>query len=279
MHKHAFFLACIFLFACNTKTRKNEPVPAPTGYDFSQPESIRLPQELDEISGMVYDEKRGFIIALNDEQGRLFKIPLDGSRDFPHYRFRKGGDYEDLCLANGELWALNSKGSVTHIRNPLTDSMDAKHVEFPLRGSLNFESLVWFPQNNRLLLICKECTAYPGQAPGFFFDPMQARFDSIPRFRLDFSAMEAQERPDSLKPLRPSAAAFHPITHELFILASVNHRLVIADSTGRVSRMFKLDKKVFKQPEGICFSPNGDLYISNEARTGNANIRKLAYRP
>jgi len=40
-----------------------------------------------------------------------------------------------------------------------------------------------------------------------------------------------------------------------------------------VKEVYKLDPKIFKQPEGITFTPTGDLLISNEAAlTGAANI-------
>lgn len=278
MRRLAFFWAFPLLFACTSGPKQKSPVQSPPGYDFSSPETIKLPMDLDEISGMVFSNTDGYIIALNDEQGRLYKVPLDGSRDFPGYRFRKGGDYEDLCQAGTDLWALNSKGSVTRIRYALTDSMRADHFEFPLRGSYNFETLVYQPAAQRLLLLCKECPAYRSAAPGFTFDIAREAFDTVPVFPLDFSALKEKDQPDSARPLKASAAAYHPVTGELYVLASVDHRLYIADSSGRVSRQYKLDKKVFKQPEGICFRANGDLYISNEARTGTANIRKLVFQ-
>jgi hypothetical protein len=43
--------------------------------------------------------------------------------------------------------------------------------------------------------------------------------------------------------------------------------------------MTEFDKKLFRQPEGICFKPNGDLFISNEGDGGKAKILKFKYRP
>jgi hypothetical protein len=72
---------------------------------------------------------------------------------------------------------------------------------------------------------------------------------------------------------KPSAAAIHPLTKELYIVSSVNKALVIADRNGKVRKVYRLDPGIFKQPEGITFSPAGDLFISNEAAdVGAANI-------
>jgi uncharacterized protein YjiK len=63
---------------------------------------------------------------------------------------------------------------------------------------------------------------------------------------------------------KPSAAAVNPITNELYILASVNKLLVVADRNGKVKDVYPLDPVTFNQPEGITFTPWGDLLISNE---------------
>jgi uncharacterized protein YjiK len=100
----------------------------------------------------------------------------------------------------------------------------------------------------------------------------------MPSFYLDYSKI-----PDSLlpndQPLKPSGAAIHPITGEMYILASANNLLLITTTDGTIKEIYPLSKKKFKQPEGICFSPEGDMFISNEARGGRANIMHLSYDP
>ena len=63
---------------------------------------------------------------------------------------------------------------------------------------------------------------------------------------------------------KPSAATINPLTNELYILASVNKLLVVADRKGNVKDVYPLDPVTFNQPEGITFTPWGDLIISNE---------------
>ena len=65
---------------------------------------------------------------------------------------------------------------------------------------------------------------------------------------------------------KPSAAAIHPIEKRLYILASVGKLLVIADTQGKVQEVYRLNPDIYQQPEGITFAPNGDMYISNEAK-------------
>ena len=44
---------------------------------------------------------------------------------------------------------------------------------------------------------------------------------------------------------------------------------------GKVQDVKELDPKLFRQPEGICFSPIGDMYISNEGQGGKGYILKF----
>jgi hypothetical protein len=268
----------VLLASCSLVTQKKEAVESPKGYDFSQPTTIRLPETLDEISGMVYDSRTASIIALNDEEGRIYEIPIDGSRKFPSKKFAKGGDFEDLCWSGQSLWALKSNGQLSRIPYPLTDTLRAENFAFSGRGPVDFETLIPLAGDSLLVLLCKECRNYPGVVPGFLFNINTGQCADSPAFRLDFSQLPEKEQDKIGTGTRPSAAAFHPRTGELFILASANHRLFIADANGRVTQSIKLDKAVFKQPEGICFDERGNLFVSNEARTGSANIRRFAYQ-
>ena len=70
----------------------------------------------------------------------------------------------------------------------------------------------------------------------------------------------------------------NPLTNEVFIVSSVNKTLVITDSSGLIKNVYALNPSLYKQPEGLAFTPAGDLLISNEANEngyGNILILKL----
>jgi hypothetical protein len=48
--------------------------------------------------------------------------------------------------------------------------------------------------------------------------------------------------------------------------------LLILDQSGAVKKLYQLEKSSFNQPEGITFSPTGDMYISNEGSKQPGNI-------
>ena len=64
---------------------------------------------------------------------------------------------------------------------------------------------------------------------------------------------------------KPSAIARHPITKDYFILSGTDNLLVVTDPLFNIKGAYKLDATLYKQAEGVCFSQNGDLFISNES--------------
>jgi uncharacterized protein YjiK len=128
-----------------------------------------------------------------------------------------------------------------------------------------------------LVLLCKDCEADGKKivtAWGYSPDSLSYNPDL---FSLDVKQI-AEKAGEKKLELKPSAAAINPVTNELYIIASINKLLIIADRKGNVKEVYPLDPKIYKQPEGITFTPSGDLLISNEAgESGNANI--LIFKP
>ena len=59
------------------------------------------------------------------------------------------------------------------------------------------------------------------------------------------------------------------------MISSVGKLLIVLNRKGKVLDVKELDPKMFRQPEGICFSPTGDMFISNEGQGGKGYILKF----
>ena len=82
---------------------------------------------------------------------------------------------------------------------------------------------------------------------------------------------------DGKKTFAPSGIAVHPISGEIFVISSQGKKLLILSPEGEKNTLIELDPETFVQPEGICFTPNGDLYISSEGTDANGYILKFSY--
>jgi WD40 repeat protein len=263
--------------ACKSQEKKKELPILPPGYDVQRIEKTKLVEELDEISGIWYDPSGPRIIAENDEEGKMYIVDPATGKVSGHTTFHAGGDFEDLTTDGTYWYMLRSNGNLFRITGAFTDSVKAEVFKLHLPGYNNFESLFFNPSDKKAYLVCKQCEADSGRRISIYaFNTVTSTYENGPVMTMvpDRTLLPAG---DSVEIIKPSALAIHPITGEWYIMASVNHLLIVADPTGKWKKVYPLNKDWFKQPEGMSFAPNGDLYVSNEARSGTPNIIKVPW--
>ncbi len=262
--------------ACNQSL--DSKFPAPKEYDLNNPVKIRLPTDLDEISGIVYYPRDTSIFAIHDETGILYKIFPDRNTAVQKWKFGKGEDFEDLQLIDSTFYILASKGNIVSLKFFSADSITVQHFNFSEKGKDQFESLYFDKASGKLNLICKDCEKDTKHGVSVWtFDTSTKEFDHSP---LEINTKNLDKITNEKKfKFKPSGAAINPLTNELYIISSVNKLLVIADATGVIKKAYRLNQALYKQPEGIAFTPSGDLLISNEAAgEGAANILVLKHK-
>jgi uncharacterized protein YjiK len=251
---------------------------SPKGYDINNPQVIKLPTELDEISGLAFYPKDTAVFAIVDEIGYLYKIFLQRPKQIEKWRFAGPDDYEDLALIDSNFYVLVSKGQIAAFRFISTDTLAFEKYPLAAIGKGNeFETLYYDADLQKLVMICKDCEVdNKSSLTGFTFNPLDQKYDHTP-FTIDVDRIAAMAGEDKMK-FKPSAAAINPISGEVFIVSSVNKLLVIADREGKAREVYHLDEGLFKQPEGIAFEPDGTMIISNEAAgQGVANLLIFPY--
>jgi uncharacterized protein YjiK len=88
-------------------------------------------------------------------------------------------------------------------------------------------------------------------------------------------------RGDGVKDIdfRPSGIAVHPKSSELYLISTTARLLLVLGPEGDFRRVAELDRDDHPQPEGICFQPDGDLWIASEGRKKSSRLLKFTYRP
>ena len=272
-----FFLLC--LCACSQKN-DSYSYPSIPGYDLSNPIMIHLETGLDEISGIVYYEKDTSVFAINDELGVLYKIYIRKKIEVKSWKFATHGDYEDIALVDSTFYVLQSNGDIKAFTFASKDSVTISDCSPPIDGDNDFETLYFDSYYQRLIVVCKDCEFDNKKTiTAFSFNPADQTFSDEPFFKLRTDSVAQLLGKEKIK-FKPSAAAIHPITKELYIISSIGQTIAIADRKGHVKEAYRIDPRLFKQPEGITFTPRGDLLISNEsAEMGAPNILLFKYNP
>src|ERR1035437_843849 len=258
---YIYILLTILLFACD---RYNKEYRSPPYYNLNKPYVVKLPSELDEVSGIAYYGKDNSLFAESDDKGCLYKIFLNKPTDIRKWKFSHKRDYEDIVLHDSIFYILNNNGDIVSL-SFLKDSLIAHEYKFPENGKYEFESLYYDDKLQKLVLMCKDCEIDKNATVSTYtFDLQQFIYSSS--YTIDAGNIAEMINPKSTR-FKPSGASVNPVTGELYILSSINKLLVVAERNGTVKEIYNLDPSLFNQPEGITFTPNGNLFISNEAGT------------
>ena len=277
-------LICTVLVLQLSKAGCTEPSAAenPPHYDLSKPTVYKMPAVLEEISGIAFSKGNAdTVFAEQDEEGKLFYFHL-GDTEIKHKKFSKQGDYEDLAVCNGEVIMLRSDG--VFFSFPLNSIEGKETVNTSGQTGLlppgEYESLYADESTNTLYALCKKCADdKSSQSITGHLLSMNAdgQLSLKNQFTIDEKALAAITGTKKFS-LKPSALAKHPITHQWYILSSVNKMLVITDDQWKPVNVYPLSPALFTQPEGIAFDKTGNLYISNEKGAGTSGtILKFLY--
>uniref|UniRef100_UPI0040474E50 SdiA-regulated domain-containing protein n=1 Tax=Roseivirga sp. TaxID=1964215 RepID=UPI0040474E50 len=245
-------------------------------YNLEKPDDLFvMPSFLEEISGLTYLAPNQ-LAALNDEHGRIYVYDIEKKKIVQRIRFEGNGDFEGLELVEKDMYAIKSNGQM--FRFNIEVDGDVETIDGPFNHNNNLEGLGYDKKSNNLLLALKESGDVAGvKVKGkavYGYNLSSKTFSKTPLFVLNDADLERVLGANRTK-LRPSGIAVHPINGDIYMVASVGGALVVFDNSGKPKNLTLLKKSLFPQPEGITFSPNGDLFISNEGDGDGGTILRF----
>jgi uncharacterized protein YjiK len=272
----------------------------PFAYDLERQDArYILPDYLEEISGLSFIGK-GKIACVQDEKAMIYVLNLEQQKIVKKYDFGKDADYEDIAVVGKTAYVLRNDGDIYRIKDYRKKDRNTKKFETPLNEKNDTEGLAYDPLTSSLLIACKGSPSidkdrpYAGYKAIYAFDLVKEELLEEPLFLIDLDRLDSYKDQNAFskfslrvaKRLRliesetsfePSGLAIHPIYGDIYIISSVGKLLIILDRHGKVQDVKELSPIKFRQPEGICFSPSGDMYISNEGQGGQGYILKFEF--
>jgi len=275
---------CGFLILCQCAQKKSNTMSEKFLHSYSMDEmkTVSLNTELSEISGLEWVGEDQ-LWAVEDESGEIFRIDPMTGEVIQKMKFWEKADFEDLVVIDGTAWVLQSNGDLFRVQDPVVTTGKATQFEFPNIGKRDMETILASENGKAIWIFCKNCEIDKGSegASVFRFDLESLQFNSQPFHKLEQKDLKSLLQNQKSKPpkIQPSAAAYHPIDKKIYMISSAGNWLSILDADLNPLEMHWLDTKLFKQPEGITFDPDGNLYISNEASGGKPNLLFFPYKP
>ena len=246
---------------------KNNEVPFSSNeYDLNRPEILYLNDPLAEISGTYFYPKDTSVFAISDETGYLFKIHLGKKIFTERWEFDKTHDFEDIYFKDSAFYILESNGDIHTLKFSANgDTITTQTSVFPDKKNKNeFESFYYDSVRKKFILICKDCEADKKETvTAWGYDAGNKSFTpSVFTINVNLIAQKIGKKEIKFK---PSAATINPLTGDVWLVSAINMLLVVIDENGNCKAVYPLEPAFFTQPEGITFTPSGDLIISNEA--------------
>lgn len=288
----------LFLSTCTGSLFSTFSIP----YTVNKPEKIyTLKKALNEVSGLnIVSENEAALI--DDERGTIFYYNLKSQQITSEVNFSKGGDWEDLLMKGDTAYVLKSDGTIIEIdtrRTPLNQVIVTTH-DTELSKENDTEGICYDPVNKIILIACKGKPAlvgsaeqYKGKRAIYSFNTVTKKLNTTPVYLVDIHKVESILVGMQMNAVRrimqlynintkvafqPSGLAIHPFTKDIYIISAVGNILLILNPEGKILGAVKLSPKLYKQPEGITFDPSGNMFISNEGKSGKGNILKFSYK-
>ena len=251
--------------------------PAVTSDDYQVLQKWRLPNVLEEVSGIAWLED-GRIACIQDENGIIFIYDLDLGQIIEKIAFAGPGDYEGIAVHHEDAYVMRSDGLIFEIKRfRESGKITSSSFQTDFSRKNNMETLAMSADQQRLLTVPKDRDKADDFKGVYSIDLLSKSMEVEPSIRIYMKddALKQYYRKKAYRTFSPSDMAVNPIDGKLYVIEGIKPKLILLTAEGKIERVIPLHDKDFPQPEGITFSPNGDLYISNEGRNGVATIVKL----
>ena len=288
MKNALFSLTLLLLAGCGPSSTKTDKPNVETiaaafklPYDLAAPdETTTLPNALKEVSGLTY-YKDDQLLCVQDEDAVVYVFDTKKQKVVYDFGFGGKGDFEGIEYVNGEVYVLESNGNLYRFAPPAnTDPVETevaqniRRTQTDLPAGTEVEGLGYEPKTKRLLIAVKKGGGQSSDRAIYSFDLLN---------RAVFKDMQLNEEQLNgagvdPKTYKPSGIAVHPLTGEWYVLTSAGKRLLITNRQGQIVGTVPLDPKQFRQPEGICFAPNGDLFIASEGDGKKGSVMRFGYK-
>jgi uncharacterized protein YjiK len=231
-----------------------------------------LPNILTHLSGIKYLGNNRFA-CIQDEVGTIFIYNTASGKIEKEIPFCGPGNFEGIAIAGTAAYVAQSNGKIYEVQDYEGAKPVVKQYNTPITTKNNVEGLTYDKKNNRLLLAIKGGELRKNNYKGVYaFDLKTKQLEKKPVVKINFNDPFFSSLKEKKNAFQPSAIEIHPVTNDIYILESTGPKLLVMDAKGRIKKLYTFKQSDFPQAEGLAFTPEGKLYISNQGKDGAATI-------
>lgn len=254
------------------------------GYVLNEPiKKHFLNYDLEEISGLTF-YKENQVAAIEDEKGKLYFIDVNTGDITRTIEFGSDGDYEGVEFIGDQVYILRSDGDIYNFTLTNDNKADANKEETVLDSKNDAEGLGFDGQNLIVALKgsgdTKDNNAHGKAIYSYDVEKKEITEKELFDFHKDDLTDFIKHRKyfSRVSDFDPSAIAVHPFTKDYYVL-SADKVLAIFNQNFSIKEVIKLNPITYNQAEGICFGPDGTMYISSEGDGAKGKLMVIEYNP
>lgn len=228
--------------------------------------SWELPVELKNISAIDYTSS-GKMACLQDEVGSIFIFNLTTGKIEKEIPFGPPGDYEGLVLVKHHAYIACADGRILEVRNYKSDSPEVVEYGTHLTVNENVNGLCYDKKNKRLLVSIKGTEEGNQLYKGIYsFSLTDKRMPVKPVIKIDLkdSVFDKLQPKNVQTVFQPSDLDINPANGLLYLIDGTRVQLLRIKLLESIRDLTELDKEKIIQPEGITFTPSGELFIASK---------------
>jgi uncharacterized protein YjiK len=229
-------------------------------------ETYDLPVQLKSVSAIHY-VAGGKLACLADDIGSIFMIDAETQKMEKEIPFGPPGDYEGIAVVNGNAYIACADGRILEITNFSEEERTVTEHGTHLTKDEHLSGLCYDKRNKRLLVSATGDENANGNYKAIYsFLLSDKRMPVKPAIKIDLrSRVFNKQQPKRLQMMfQPSDLDINPVNGLLYVIDGTRSQLLRMRLSENIRDLSELDKEKFIQPEGITFTPSGELYIASK---------------
>ena len=225
-----------------------------------------LPGLLHNISAIDYIAQNK-MACLQDEVGSIYIFNLDSGAIEKEFPFGPPGNYRGLVIVNNDAYVACADGRIIEVKNYGSEKREATEYGTHLTIEEEVNGLCYDRKNKRLLVTIKKTEDGNQVYKGIYsFRLSDKRMLAKPAIKIDLrSRVFRNLQPRNMQTVfQPSDLDIDPLTGLLCIVDGTRVQLLRMRMNENIKDVTELGREKFIQPEGITFTPSGELFIASK---------------